>query len=358
MLIPVESNIVMSRTLQTKRFLREANKRVVRASINQQVAEFMSKVKPASVRTVSLAGLTNSFEETPLHSAKATGTRRVLNVVVEHDRKVYDDSSVPVGDRKGVKRQGEYVADSRDINGVRVQTDYVYGCINEMMHNKYAGLPIGNKLKETGRGGEYNADFVWLDFCGSPTSEVRNALQVFARNLNGSGLIFFTFDANWRRKMKGYVTEKARKDAVAKTEQTIKDFQKILKKGKLQNLRLISQHTYYGSGAPMMTFGFSFQALATTYGKVAEITPAISTDYVKKADTSSVTRAVKRVAKLSVEDAEYLENVAFDWSTDEERSEYLRLDRPDLMGAMPTKKDGSINWAGRLARATRRRNNA
>ena len=352
----------MSRTLQTKRFLREANKRIVRASINQQVAEFMSKVKPTSVRTVSLAGITNSFEETPLHSAKATGTRRVLNVVVEHDRKVYDDSPIPVGDRSGVKHRGEYVADSRDINGVRVQTDYVYGCINEMMCNKYAGLPIGNKLKETGRGGEYNADFVWLDFCGSPTSEVRNALQVFARNLNGSGLIFFTFDANWRRKMKGYVntgaTKSDRTDAVSKTEQTIKDFQKILKKGKLQNLRLVSQHTYYGSGAPMMTFGFSFQTLATTYGKVAEITPAISTDYVKKADTSSVTRAVKRVAKLSIEDAEYLENVAFDWSTDEERSEYLRLDRPDLMGAMPTKKDGSINWAGRLARATRRRNRA
>ena len=144
----------MSRTLQTKRFLREANKRVVRASINQQVAEFMSEVKPKAVRTVSLAGITNSFEETPLHSAKATGTRRVLNVVVEHDRKVYDDSPIPVGDRSGVKRKGEYVADSRDINGVRVQTDYVYGCINEMMHNKYAGLPIGNKLKETGRGGE------------------------------------------------------------------------------------------------------------------------------------------------------------------------------------------------------------
>ena len=348
----------MSRSTQTKKFLREANKRVVRASINQQVAEFMSKVKPASVRTVSLAGLTNSFEETPLHSAKATGTRRVLNIVVEHDRKVYDDSSVPVGDRKGVKRQGEYVADSRDINGVRVQTDYVYGCINEMMHNKYAGLPIGNKLKETGRGGEFNADFVWLDFCGSPTSEVRNALQVFARNLNESGLIFFTFDANWRRKMKGYVTEKARKDAVAKTEQTIKDFQKILKKAKLKNLRLISQHTYYGSGAPMMTFGFSFQTLATTYGKVAEITPAIITDYVKKADTSSVTRAVKRVAKLSIEDAEYLETVATSWSTDEERSEYLRIDRPDLVGAMPTKADGSIKWAGRLASASRKRNKA
>ena len=348
----------MSRSTQTKKFLREANKRVVRASINQQVAEFMSKVKPTSVRTVSLAGLTNSFEETPLHSAKATGTRRVLNIVVEHDRKVYDDSSVPVGDRKGVKRQGEYVADSRDINGVRVQTDYVYGCINEMMHNKYAGLPIGNKLKETGRGGEFNADFVWLDFCGSPTSEVRNALQVFARNLNESGLIFFTFDANWRRKMKGYVTEKARKDAVAKTEQTIKDFQKILKKGKLKNLRLISQHTYYGSGAPMMTFGFSFQTLATTYGKVAEITPAISTDYVKKAETSSVTRAVKRVAKVSIEDAEYLETVAASWSTDEERSEYLRIDRPDLVGAMPTKADGSIKWAGRLASASRKRNKA
>ena len=293
-----------------------------------------------------------------MHSAKATGTRRVLNIVVEHDRKVYDDSSVPVGDRKGVKRQGEYVADSRDINGVRVQTDYVYGCINEMMHNKYAGLPIGNKLKETGRGGEFNADFVWLDFCGSPTSEVRNALQVFARNLNESGLIFFTFDANWRRKMKGYVTEKARKDAVAKTEQTIKDFQKILKKGKLKNLRLISQHTYYGSGAPMMTFGFSFQTLATTYGKVAEITPAISTDYVKKAETSSVTRAVKRVAKVSIEDAEYLETVAASWSTDEERSEYLRIDRPDLVGAMPTKADGSIKWAGRLASASRKRNKA
>lgn len=348
----------MSRSTQTKKFLREANKRVVRASINQQVAEFMSKVKPTSVRTVSLAGLTNSFEETPLHSAKATGTRRVLNIVVEHDRKVYDDSSVPVGDRKGVKRQGEYVADSRDINGVRVQTDYVYGCINEMMHNKYAGLPIGNKLKETGRGGEFNADFVWLDFCGSPTSEVRNALQVFARNLNESGLIFFTFDANWRRKMKGYVTEEARKDAVAKTEQTVKDFQKILKKAKLKNLRLISQHTYYGSGAPMMTFGFSFQTLATTYGKVAEITPAISTDYVKKADTSSVTRAVKRVAKLSIEDAEYLETVATSWSTDEERSEYLRIDRPDLVGAMPTKADGSIKWAGRLASASRKRNKA
>ena len=348
----------MSRTLQTKRFLREANKRVVRASINQQVAEFMSKVKPTSVRTVSLAGITNSFEETPLHSAKATGTRRVLNVVVEHDRKVYDDSPIPVGDRSGVKRKGEYVADSRDINGVRVQTDYVYGCINEMMHNKYAGLPIGNKLKETGRGGEFNADFVWLDFCGSPTSEVRNALQVFARNLNESGLIFFTFDANWRRKMKGYVTEKARKDAVAKTEQTIKDFQKILKKGKLKNLRLISQHTYYGSGAPMMTFGFSFQTLATTYGKVAEITPAISTDYVKKAETSSVTRAVKRVAKVSIEDAEYLETVAASWSTDEERSEYLRIDRPDLVGAMPTKADGSIKWAGRLASASRKRNKA
>lgn len=348
----------MSRTLQTKRFLREANKRVVRASINQQVAEFMSEVKPKAVRTVSLAGITNSFEETPLHSAKATGTRRVLNVVVEHDRKVYDDSPIPVGDRSGVKRKGEYVADSRDINGVRVQTDYVYGCINEMMHNKYAGLPIGNKLKETGRGGEFNADFVWLDFCGSPTSEVRNALQVFARNLNESGLIFFTFDANWRRKMKGYVTEKARKDAVAKTEQTIKDFQKILKKGKLKNLRLISQHTYYGSGAPMMTFGFSFQTLATTYGKVAEITPAISTDYVKKADTSSVTRAVKRVAKVSIEDAEYLETVAASWSTDEERSEYLRIDRPDLVGAMPTKADGSIKWAGRLASASRKRNKA
>ena len=348
----------MSRSTQTKKFLREANKRVVRASINQQVAEFMSKVKPASVRTVSLAGLTNSFEETPLHSAKATGTRRVLNVVVEHDRKVYDDSSVPVGDRKGVKRQGEYVADSRDINGVRVQTDYVYGCINEIMHNKYAGLPIGNKLKETGRGGEFNADFVWLDFCGSPTSEVRNALQVFARNLNEAGLIFFTFDANWRRKMKRYVTEEARKDAVAKTEQTVKDFQKILKKAKLQNLRLISQHTYYGSGAPMMTFGFSFQTLVTTYGKVAEITPAISTDYVKKADASSVTRAVKRVAKLSIEDAEYLETVATSWSTDEERSEYLRIDRPDLVGAMPTKADGSIKWAGRLASASRKRNKA
>lgn len=348
----------MSRTLQTKRFLREANKRVVRASINQQVAEFMSEVKPKAVRTVSLAGITNSFEETPLHSAKATGTRRVLNVVVEHDRKVYDDSPIPVGDRSGVKRKGEYVADSRDINGVRVQTDYVYGCINEMMHNKYAGLPIGNKLKETGRGGEFNADFVWLDFCGSPTSEVRNALQVFARNLNESGLIFFTFDANWRRKMKGYVTEEARKDAVAKTEQTIKDFQKILKKGKLKNLRLISQHTYYGSGAPMMTFGFSFQTLATTYGKVAEITPAISTDYVKKAETSSVTRAVKRVAKVSIEDAEYLETVAASWSTDEERSEYLRIDRPDLVGAMPTKADGSIKWAGRLAAASRRRNKA
>jgi|TARA_R100000152_G_C6770567_1_gene196794 hypothetical protein len=348
----------MSRTLQTKRFLREANKRVVRASINQQVAEFMSEVKPKAVRTVSLAGITNSFEETPLHSAKATGTRRVLNVVVEHDRKVYDDSPIPVGDRSGVKRKGEYVADSRDINGVRVQTDYVYGCINEMMHNKYAGLPIGNKLKETGRGGEFNADFVWLDFCGSPTSEVRNALQVFARNLNESGLIFFTFDANWRRKMKGYVTEKARKDAVAKTEQTIKDFQKILKKGKLKNLRLISQHTYYGSGAPMMTFGFSFQTLATTYGKVAEITPAISTDYVKKAETSSVTRAVKRVAKVSIEDAEYLETVAASWSTDEERSEYLRIDRPDLVGAMPTKADGSIKWAGRLASASRKRNKA
>ena len=348
----------MSRTLQTKRFLREANKRVVRASINQQVAEFMSEVKPKAVRTVSLAGITNSFEETPLQSAKATGTRRVLNVVVEHDRKVYDDSPIPVGDRSGVKRKGEYVADSRDINGVRVQTDYVYGCINEMMHNKYAGLPIGNKLKETGRGGEFNADFVWLDFCGSPTSEVRNALQVFARNLNESGLIFFTFDANWRRKMKGYVTEEARKDAVAKTEQTIKDFQKILKKGKLKNLRLISQHTYYGSGAPMMTFGFSFQTLATTYGKVAEITPAISTDYVKKAETSSVTRAVKRVAKVSIEDAEYLETVAASWSTDEERSEYLRIDRPDLVGAMPTKADGSIKWAGRLAAASRRRNKA
>ena len=348
----------MSRSTQTKKFLREANKRVVRASINQQVAEFMSKVKPTSVRTVSLAGLTNSFEETPLHSAKATGTRRVLNIVVEHDRKVYDDSSVPVGDRKGVKRQGEYVADSRDINGVRVQTDYVYGCINEMMHNKYAGWPIGNKLKETGRGGEFNADFVWLDFCGSPTSEVRNALQVFARNLNESGLIFFTFDANWRRKMKRYVTEEARKDAVAKTEQTVKDFQKILKKAKLKNLRLISQHTYYGSGAPMMTFGFSFQTLATTFGKVAEITPAISTDYVKKADTSSVTRAVKRVAKLSIEDAEYLETVATSWSTDEERSEYLRIDRPDLVGAMPTKADGSIKWAGRLASASRKRNKA
>ena len=348
----------MSRTLQTKRFLREANKRVVRASINQQVAEFMSEVKPKAVRTVSLAGITNSFEETPLHSAKATGTRRVLNVVVEHDRKVYDDSPIPVGDRSGVKHKGEYVADSRDINGVRVQTDYVYGCINEMMHNKYAGLPIGNKLKETGRGGEFNADFVWLDFCGSPTSEVRNALQVFARNLNESGLIFFTFDANWRRKMKGYVTEKARKDAVAKTEQTIKDFQKILKKGKLKNLRLISQHTYYGSGAPMMTFGFSFQTLATTYGKVAEITPAISTDYVKKAETSSVTRAVKRVAKVSIEDAEYLETVAASWSTDEERSEYLRIDRPDLVGAMPTKADGSIKWAGRLASASRKRNKA
>jgi hypothetical protein len=348
----------MSRSTQTKKFLREANKRVVRASINQQVAEFMSKVKPTSVRTVSLAGITNSFEETPLHSAKATGTRRVLNIVVEHNRKVYDDSPVPVGDRKGVKRQGEYVADSREINGVRVQTDYVYGCINEMMRNKYAGLPIGNKLKETGRGGEFNADFVWLDFCGSPTSEVRNALQVFARNLNESGLIFFTFDANWRRKMKGYVTEEARKDAVAKTEQTVKDFQKILKKAKLKNLRLISQHTYYGSGAPMMTFGFSFQTLATTYGKVAEITPAISTDYVKKADTSSVTRAVKRVAKLSIEDAEYLETVATSWSTDEERSEYLRIDRPDLVGAMPTKADGSIKWAGRLASASRKRNKA
>ena len=167
-----------------------------------------------------------------------------------------------------------------------------------------------------------------------------------------------TRDANWRRKMKGYVTEKARKDAVAKTEQTVKDFQKILKKAKLKNLRLISQHTYYGSGAPMMTFGFSFQTLATTYGKVAEITPAISTDYVKKADTSSVTRAVKRVAKLSIEDAEYLETVATSWSTDEERSEYLRIDRPDLVGAMPTKADGSIKWAGRLALASRKRNKA
>ncbi len=352
----------MSRSAQTKKFLREANKRVVRASINQQVAEFMSKVKPSSVRTVSLAGITNSFEETPLHIAKATGTRRVLNVVVEHDRKVYDSSPVPVGDRKGVKRQGEYVADSRDINGITVQTDYVFGCINDMMRNVYAKQPIGNKLKETGRGGDFDADFIWLDFCGSPTSEVRNSVQVFARNLNGSGLIYFTFDANWRRKMKAYAnrgtTKSDRTDAVSKTEQCIKDFQKILKKAKLQNINLVSQHTYYGSGAPMMTFGFSFQALATTYGKVAKITPSIHTDYVKKAETTSVTRAVKEAAKLSVEDAKYLEEVAYNWSTDEERTEYLYSDRPDLVGAMPVKKNGRINWAGRLMQATKARKKA
>jgi hypothetical protein len=343
----------MSRSAQTKKFLREANKRVVRASINQQVAQFMVKVKPTAVRTVSLAGITNSFEETPVHSAKAARTNRVLNIVVEHDRKVFNDSPVPVGDRSGVKRQGEFVADSRDINGVTVQTDYVLGDVNELMCNKYAKMPIGPKLKETGRGGEFDADFVWLDFCGSPTAKVREAVQVFTRTLNGSGLIYFTFDANWRQKMRQYFTKAAMSDAVSKTEQTIKDFRRILRKARLKNVQLVSQHTYYGSGAPMMTFGFSFQTLATTYGKLADITPAISTDYVKKTEANSISRVVKRAAKLSEEDSRYLEEVAYGWSTDADRTAYLMEDRPDLIGAMPVKKDGGINWAGRLARATR-----
>ena len=343
----------MSRSAQTKKFLREANKRVVRASINQQVAEFMVKVKPSAVRTVSLAGITNSFEETPVHSAQAARTKRVLNIVGEHDRKVFNDSPVPVGDRSGVKRQGEFVADSRDINGVTVQTDYVLGDVNDLMRNKYAKMPIGPKLKETGRGGEFDADFIWLDFCGSPTTKVREAVQVFTRTLNGSGLIYFTFDANWRQKMKQYLSKAAMSDAVSKTEQTIKDFQRILRKAKLKNIKLVSQHTYYGSGMPMMTFGFSFQTLATTYGKLVEITPAISTDYVKKTEANSISRVVKRTAKLSEEDSRYLEEVAYGWSTDADRTAYLMEDRPDLVGAMPVKKDGSINWAGRLARATR-----
>tara|TARA_R110002020_G_scaffold327251_1_gene543138 strand:+ start:881 stop:1942 length:1062 start_codon:yes stop_codon:yes gene_type:complete len=342
-----------TRTAQTKKFLREANKRVVRASINQQVAEFMIRAKPSAVRTVSLAGITNSFEETPVHSAKAARTKRVLNIVVEHDRKVFNDSPVPVGDRSGVKRQGEFVADSRDINGVSVQTDYVLGDVNELMRNTYAKMPIGPKLKETGRGGEFDADFVWLDFCGSPTTKVRNSVEVFARTLNGSGLIYFTFDANWRQKMKQYLSQSDMSDAVSKTEQTIKDFKKILRKGKLKNLKLVSQHTYYGSGMPMMTFGFSFQTLATTYGKLAEITPAISTDYVKKTESKSIARIVKGAVKLSLEDSAYLEEVAYGWSTDDDRTAWLREDRPDLVAAMPVKKDGSINWAGRLARATR-----
>jgi hypothetical protein len=343
----------MSRSAQTKKFLREANKRVVRASINQQVAEFMVKVKPSAVRTVSLAGITNSFEETPVHSAQAARTKRVLNIVVEHDRKVFNDSPVPVGDRSGVKRQGEFVADSRDINGVTVQTDYVLGDVNDLMRNKYAKMPIGPKLKETGRGGEFDADFIWLDFCGSPTTKVREAVQVFTRTLNGSGLIYFTFDANWRQKMRQYFTKAAMSDAVSKTEQTVKDFQRILRKAKLKNIKLVSQHTYYGSGMPMMTFGFSFQTLVTTYGKLVEITPAISTDYVKKTEANSISRVVKRTAKLSEEDSRYLEEVAYGWSTDADRTAYLMEDRPDLVGAMPVKKDGSINWAGRLARATR-----
>ena len=348
----------MSRSAQTKKFLREANKRVVRASINQQVAEFMVKVKPSAVRTVSLAGITNSFEETPMHSAKAARTKRVLNIVVEHDRKVFNDSPVPVGDRSGVKRQGEFVADSRDINGVTVQTDYVLGDVNELMRNKYAKMRIGPKLKETGRGGEFDADFVWLDFCGSPTTNVREAVQVFARTLNESGLIYFTFDANWRQKMKQYLSKAAMSDAVSKTEYTIKDFQRILRKAKLKNIKLVNQHTYYGSGAPMMTFGFSFQTLATTYGKLADITPAISTDYVKKAEANSISRVVKKAARLTEEDAKYLEEVAYGWSTDCDRTAYLMEDRPNLVGAMPVKKDGSINWAGRLMQATKARKKA
>ena len=289
-----------------------------------------------------------------MHSAKATRTYRVLNIVVEHDRKVFDTSPVPVGDRSGIKRQGEYVCHAQDINGVKVQTDYVFGDINELMHNKYAKMPFGAKLKETGRGGEFDADFIWLDFCGSPTQPVRDALRVFARTLNGSGLIYFTFDANWRRKMKQFSETNGNcRDAISKTETTIKDFQRILKKSKLKNLKLVSQHTYYGSGSPMMTFGFSFQTLATTYGRVATITPIINTDYVKKAESASVTRAVKKAAKLSIEDKDYLTDVAVNWSTNEERTDYLMEDRPDLVAAMPVNKDGSINWAGRLARGTR-----
>jgi hypothetical protein len=156
--------------------------------------------------------------------------------------------------------------------------------------------------------------------------------------------------------MKQYLSKSDMSDAVSKTEQTIKDFKKILRKGKLKNLKLVSQHTYYGSGMPMMTFGFSFQTLATTYGKLAEITPAISTDYVKKTESKSIARVVKDAVKLSLEDSSYLEEVAYGWSTDDDRTAWLREERPDLVAAMPVKKDGSINWAGRLARATRAAN--
>jgi hypothetical protein len=343
----------MSRSLQTKRFLKEQNKRVVRASINQQVAEFMMKVKPSAVRTVGLAGINNSFEETALHSAKASRTRRVLSIVVEHDRKVFNDSPVPVGDRSGVKRQGEYVADSKDINGVTSQTDYVFGDINELMRNKYAKMPIGPKLKETGRGGEFDADFIWLDFCGSPTTKVREAVQVFARTLNGSGLIYFTFDANWRQKMKQYVSKADMNTAVGKTEATITDFRRILRRAKLKNIRLVHQHTYYGSGAPMMSFGFSFQTLATTYGKLAEITPAIKTDYVEKAKPSTVTRALKKVVKRSLEDDAYVMEVAGAWSTNEERTAFLLEDRPDLVSTLPVNDDGTLNWAGQNMKVTK-----
>lgn len=370
-----------------------------RGKIARYVSEFIHKVNPKNIRTLSFPG--DSYEFESLAKANhwhAPNLEEIHNICVEKSRDTYLTSPVPIPQdiRKGVTAFGGSCSSNYMVDDLVIKTDYVFGDMEQVLGVGKPDCPHykweDSTFDEVGNVAEM--DLIWLDYYGGYTGLKETALKRVVKNSCAYyGLVFITLNMVGRERqafLKGDgAGRKSGPLAKAKdSERWIGDSLKELGEGKARSVEKIMRCRYYGEGnKPMLLVGYVWQdrrALAEQrqQAQLPKITMPLwdtGEEFIKNKDAETVKKAVKKAAKeaksisedptkeevAEIEEVISLHPIKWDHKTgkllsqaekaqhDEERIDYFKEYGQHLIRFIPLNEDGSWNLAGRKANLSR-----
>jgi len=370
-----------------------------RGKISRYVSEFIHKVNPKNIRTLSFPG--DSYEFESLAKANhwhAPNLEEIHNVCVECSRDTYLTSPVPIPQvlREGVTVFGGSCSSNYMVDDLVIKTDYVFGEMEKVLG---VGKPDCSHYKwedstcdEVGNVAEM--DLIWLDYYGGYTGLKETALKRVVKNSCAYyGLVFITLNMVGRERQAFLKGDGAGRKSgpLAKandSERWLGDCLKELGEGKGRSVDKVMRCRYYGEGnKPMLLVGYVWQdrrALAEQrqQAQLPKITMPLwdtGEEFIKNKDADIVKKAVKKAAEeakgisedptkeevAKIEEVISLHPIKWNHETgellskaekaqhDEDRIEFFKEDYPELIRFIPRNDDGSWNLAGRKASLSR-----
>ncbi len=357
-----------------------------RDHIARYVCEFMQKINPSTIRTLSLPGYGFDFESIVTHNLyNAPRLKDITRVCVEKKKATYMVApvQVPIEKRENVEKHGSSAVWSyKTYNDISVSNHYVYDDMESILRvsngerrYRWEDSVYNANLCET-----VEMDLIWLDYYGSYDNNISTQLTRLANVGSGlSGLIFVTFECRGRHATqftKANAPDRkagSAKKAVYQAEEVASDL-----KG-LKQLRQILYVEYVGEGnTPMVLVGFSWQKKRDLSTQRGETIPVIKMEPYHGGDQwpslgGDMKRDIQKAAREAVkpkatdEQKEIIDDVCLEFcicnqsrqhECNDKRDELLAAVYPELVQFIPAetkgKREGKGNWAGVKQRLTSR----